>query len=205
MKNELLGTNSLRPRNLFLSCFIGANLLLSCPTWAQSHLSGQQFIEATSGLVDQLSVRGESIGWHGSLTVGRYNNRLNAWKWTVSYVRKPLDVNTNAEPVRVPVEQFTAGYGYEFMLHRSVFRTFFVRGHVMPFVGYESVNHDRQPVGADSTFSARSRVLAGADAGIEFEFQPVVLGIRQRWNPTSMVQRFHTLFYVGVRLGKWQK
>lgn len=203
------------PKNLLLSCFIGATLLLSCPARSQSlaltpRLSGGRFVEATGGLTgmpNQLKLKNSS--WHGSLSTGRYNKNLNAWKWTISYVRNPLPISrpdslaTTSNLQQTLVEQFTLGYGREFVLYKSVFRTFLVRGQVQPFVGYESVNHNRQPLTSDSTFSARSQLLAGADLGLEIEFQPVVLGIRQRWTPTSDVGRSGTLVYVGVRLGWW--
>ncbi len=201
------------PKNLLLSCFMGATLLLCCPAWSQSvklapRLSGQRFVEATAGLAglpNQLRLK--NSGWHGSLSTGRYNKNLNAWKWTISYVRKPLStprpdsLATVRNSQRTLVEQFTVGYSREFVLYKSVFRTFLLRGQVQPFVGYESVNHNRQPLPSDSTFSARSQLLAGADLGLEIELQPMVLGIRQRWTPTSDVGRWGTLVYLGVRLG----
>ena len=203
------------PKNLLLSCFMGATLLLSFPAWSQSvklapRLNGQRFVEATGGLTgipNQLRLK--NSGWHGSLSTGRYNKNLNAWKWTISYVRKPLPTSrpdsliTARNSQHALVEQFTVGYGREFVVYKSVFRTFLVRGQVQPFVGYESINHNRQPLTSDSTFSARSQPLAGADFGLEIELQPVVLGIRQRWTPTSDVGRWDTLVYLGVRFGWW--
>lgn len=200
-------------KNLLLSCFMGATLLLSCPAWSQlvklaPRLNGQRFVEATGGLTGiSNQLRLKNSGWHGSLTTGRYNKNLNAWKWTISYVRKPLptlrpdSLATANTPQQTLVEQFTVGYGREFVLYKSVFRTFLVRGQMQPFIGYESINHHRQPLTSDSTFSVRSQPLAGADLGLEIEFQPVVLGIRQRWTPTSDVGRWRMLVYVGVRLG----
>lgn len=199
------------PKNLLLSCFLGANLLLSCPARSQSfplapRLSGQRFVEATGGLTDQLRLK--NGGWHGSLTTGRYDKNLKAWKWTISYVRKPLTISsfrdnlaTPSNPVSLTIEQFTIGYGREFVLYKSVFRTFMIRGQVQPFVGYESVNGGRRLHVTDSTFATRSHVLAGADLGLEIELQPVVLGIRQRWTPTSNMAQCGMLVYVGLRLG----
>ncbi len=202
-------------RNLLLSCFLGGNLLLSCPAQSQSfrlapRLTGQRFVEAAGGLAlttnqNQLTLK--NSGWHGSLSTGRYGKILNAWKWTIGYVRKPIQsaitdsLTTTAIRQPVKAEQFTIGYGREFVLYRSAFRTFLVRGQLQPFAGYESVSRTSQTVLTDPTVSARSGLLAGADFGLEIEFQPVVLGIRQRWTSTSDVGRWGWLAYVGVRLG----
>lgn len=110
----------------------------------------------------------KSSGWHGSLSTGRYGKNLNAWKWTIGYVRKPvspaitdsLAVTTSLQPRMA--EQFTVGYGWEFVLLQSVFRTFLVRGQVQPFVGYESVSRFSQTVLADSTVLTRSSLLLAA-------------------------------------------
>jgi hypothetical protein len=202
-------------KNLLLSCFLGGNLLLSCPAQSQSfrlapRLNGQRFVEAAGGLTgipnqDRLTLK--NSGWHGSLSTGRYGKNLNAWKWTIGYVRKPIQSaitdSLATTTIRQPgkAEQFTVGYGREFVLYRSAFRTFLVRGQLQPVVGYESVSRIAQPVLADSTVTARSGLLAGADFGLEIEFQPMVLGIRQRWSPTSDVGRLGTLLYLGVRFG----
>jgi len=204
-------------RNLLLSCLLGGNLLFSCPAQSQSfrlapRLNGQRFTEATGGLTvtpnqDRLTLK--NSGWHGSVSTGRYGKNLNAWKWTIGYVRKPLratptdSLATTAIPQPGKAEQFTIGYGRELVFYQSAFRTFLVRGQLQPFVGYESISRISQPALADSTASARSSLLAGADFGLEIELQPVVLGIRQRWSPTLDIRRWGTLFYIGVRLG-WQ-
>ena len=204
-------------KNLLLSCFVGGNLLLACPAQSQSfrlapRLNGQRFVEAAGGLSvtpnqDRLTLK--NSGWHSSLSTGRYGKNLNAWKWTIGYVRKPIratptdSLTTTAILQPGKIEQFTIGYGREFVLYRSAFRTFLVRGQVQPVVGYESVSRLSQPTLTDSSVSARSGLLAGADFGLEVEFQPVVLGLRQRWTPTSDAGRWGTLVYVGVRLG-WQ-
>lgn len=202
-------------RNLLLSCFVVGNLLSACPAQSQSfrlapRLNGQRFVEATGGLTitpNQEPLTLKNNGWHGSLSTGRYSKNLNAWKWTISYVRKPIQsaitdsLATTAIQQPGKAEQFTIGYGREFVFYRSAFRTFLVRGQVQPFVGYELFSRSSQTAIADSTVSARSGLLAGADFGLEIEFQPVVLGIRQRWTPTSDVGRWGSLFYIGVRLG----
>lgn len=202
-------------RNLLLSCLLGGNLLFSRPAQSQSfrlapRLNGQRFTEVAGGLTitpnqDRLTLKGS--GWHGSLSTGHYGKNLNAWKWTISYVLKPIrsvitdSLTTAAIGQPGKAEQFTVGYGREFVLYRSAFRTFLVRGQLQPVVGYESVSRVSQTAITDSTVSARSGLLAGADFGLEIELQPVVLGLRQRWTPTSDVGRWDTLFYIGVRLG----
>lgn len=215
MRKWLLRSGTPSSRKLLLSCFTGMTLLISCPTRGQvirlaPRLSGQRFVEATGGLapsLEQGQLTFRNRGWHGMLTTGRYNKNLNAWKWTLGYVRKPLpptspDSIAAAEGARHPlVQQFTLGYGREVVLYKSVFRTFLVRGQLQPFIGYEAVSRSHQLAAPDSVHSPRSRFLVGADLGLEIEFQPVVLGIRQRWSPISAVGQWGTLVYVGVRLG----
>ena len=202
-------------KNLLLSCFLGGNLLFACPAQSQSfrlapRLNGQRFVETAGGLTitpsqDRLTLN--NSGWHGSLSTGRYGKNLNAWKWSIGYVHKPIrsaitdSLATSATRQQEKAEQFTVGYGREFVLYRSAFRTFLVRGQLQPVVGYESVSRIAQTANVDSTVSARSGLLAGADFGLEVEFQPVVLGLRQRWTPTSDVGRWGMLVYLGVRLG----
>lgn len=202
-------------RNLLLSCFVVGNLLSACPAQSQSfrlapRLDGQRFVEATGGLTitpNQEPLTLKNSGWHGSLSTGQYGKNLNAWKWTIGYVRKPLRATTTDSLTTTAIlqpgkaEQFTVGYGREFVFYRSAFRTFLVRGQVQPFVGYESVSRSSQPALADSTVAGRSGLLAGADFGLEIEFQPVMLGLRQRWTPTSEVGRWGMMIYIGVRLG----
>lgn len=157
---------------------------------AQNHLKGQRFFEGYLGTVGGIRpLSGAQI----FLSTGKYNRHYNAWKATVSYQRKSSAL---VDSTNIPQEQFTLGYGYEFILHRNATRTFFVRGLAQPFVGYESINHDQA---ISETASQRSKFLVGLDAGLEIEINPVVFGFRQRWNPTSSVQVFHSLVFVGVR------
>lgn len=197
-------------KNLLLCCLVGVSLLSACPARGQfmrlaPRLSGQQFVEVTGGLEDRLTLK--NSGWHVGISTGRYNRNLNAWKVSFMYLRKPLyhvpadSLALRAEPIRGLVEQVSLGYGRELVLYKSVFRTFLVRGQMVPFVGYEAVRTDHPLTGVESTYAPRSAVLAGADIGLDIEWQPVVLGIRQRWSPTSEVGRWGTLFYLGVRFG----
>ncbi len=174
--------------------------LLAGPAQAQIHLSGQRFIEVQAGLADGFRPGGDQTGLFGLVSTGRYNRHYNAWKVTVSYGHYGLSLPLREE--NIPVSQYALGYGYEFNLWRNATRTAFVRGLVQPFAGYESVNRDR-PLGmvaADTiTTAPSSRLLVGGDIGLEIEVSPVVLGLRQRWQPTSALERFHTLFFIGWR------
>jgi hypothetical protein len=174
--------------------------LLTGPAHAQIHLSGQRFIDIQAGLADGFRPTGERTGLYSLVSTGRYNRHYNAWKTTIAYGHFGLTRPLLDE--KIPVSQYTLGYGYEFNLWRNATRTAFVRGLVQPFAGYESVNRDR-PVSATATDSTAtyqtSRLLVGGDIGLEIEFSPVVLGLRQRWQPTSAVERFHTLLFIGWR------
>jgi hypothetical protein len=157
---------------------------------AQNHLKGQRFFEGYLGTVDDFRLLS---GAQMLLSTGKYNRHYNAWKATASYQRK---TSVLVDSTNIPQEQFTLGYGYEFILHRNATRTFFVRGLAQPFAGYESINHDQV---ISETSTQRSKFLVGLDAGLEVEINPVVIGFRQRWNPTSSVQAFHSTVFVGVR------
>lgn len=193
-----------------MGCLFGTALFLASPTHGQllklpPRLSGQRYVETTGGLAP-VTCQGlllfRNSGWHGALSTGVYDKKLNAWKWTVGYVRKPQSpMATDSAAAGGKVQQFTVGYGKELVLYKSVFRTFLVRGLAQPYVGLEVISGGHQPMPTDAMHSSRTRVLAGADLSLEVEFQPVVLGIRQRWSPTSGVGQWGTLAFVGVRVG----
>jgi len=173
--------------------------LLPLPSLAQVHLKGQRFIDVQAGLTDGFTLTNHQLGINALLSTGRYNRQYNAWRGTVSYVRKPITLGNTDQPTAV--EQFTIGWGYEFNLWRNAVRTRFVRGIIQPIALYESIRPP-QSIASDSArtvYVATSRFLLGAEAGIEVELSPIIVSVRQRWLPKSSVQPFHTLFSVGWR------
>ena len=172
--------------------------------FAQSHLRGQRFLSASLGKVDRFdnSPLADGMGVH--LETGRYNRRINALKFTADYLRKTYLVRQASQALLVPVEQYTLGYGYEGTLIRSGNRTRFLRLSGWGYAGYESLNRDISELAAGVSLSGRSRFLAGIDASVEVEIQPVVTGFRQRWALTPGAQPFHSCFYIGLRLNARQ-
>jgi hypothetical protein len=167
---------------------------------AQSHLKGQRFYDVQAGAVDYFSTNKNQLGWSGTFSTGRYNRQYNAWKVSVSYLQKQL--NGGDSLPSGPMRQFAVGWGYEFNLWRNAFRTRFVRGSVQPLLLYETGPTRSIPMATDSARSVMptsSRLLLGAEAGIDIELSPVVISIRQRWQPKSAVQPFHTLVSLGWR------
>lgn len=170
---------------------------------AQVHLKGQRFVEVQAGLTDRLRWQQNQVAINGFISTGRYNRQYNAWRLTFSYSQQTLQTATSLQ--LATTRQFAIGYGYEFNLWRNAVRTRFVRGSIQPIVLYESVSPTMQTQGGDSLRIAptdQSKYLLGVDAGIDVEFTPVVISIRQRWQPTSSFQPFHTLFSIGWRFHK---
>ena len=165
---------------------------------AQVHLKGQQFVDLQAGLSDGLQLNKNQGGVSALISTGRYNRQYNAWKVTVSVLQKQLTLPHSGEAN--PTRQFAIGWGYEFNLFRNATRTRFVRGVVQPTLLYEYVSVEKT-IGSATTRAVErdSRFLLGVDLGLEVELSPVVICVRQRWQPNSVVQPFHTLFLVGWR------
>jgi len=174
--------------------------VLSAETHAQTHLKGQRFVEIQGGVVDGFSAH-HQLGIQGLISTGCYNRQYNAWKATASYMQKPI-IGTDMTSAG-QLRQVSIGWGYEFNLWRNAYRTRFVRGSLQPIATYETVPASSSPMMSDSicaTMPSGGRFIVGAEAGVETEFAPVILSIRQRWLPKSGMQSFYTLVSVGWRL-----
>ena len=188
MKNtKLLKYLSIQIAAVWLTFGLSAN--------AQNHLKGQRFFEGYLGTVDGYRPLSSA---NILLSTGKYNRHYNAWKATVSYQRKTAAL---VDSTNIPQEQFTLGYGYEFILHRNATAAadrshLFCAGIGATLLGYESINHDRA---ISETTTQRSKFLVGLDAGLEIEINPMIFGFRQLCNPTSSVQAFHSTVFMGVR------
>ncbi|CCH03548.1 hypothetical protein FAES_pFAES01054 (plasmid) [Fibrella aestuarina BUZ 2] len=182
---------------IFVFVLTGFSITSAC---GQSHLKGQRFFDVQAGVADGPWAKHNDIGWLGTFSTGRYNRQYNAWKVSVSYVQKTVRGEDSLSTGTV--RQFAVGWGYEFNLWRNAFRTRFVRGSVQPLLLYETTPTRPAQMMADSlcsTMPTTSRWLLGVDAGIDFELSPVVVSLRQRWQPKSTLQPFHTLISVGWR------
>lgn len=180
------------------------SILSLSPTLAQVHLKGQRFIETQAGLTDGFRTGKNQLGINALVSTGRYNRQYNAWKLTASFVYKQFaQPDSGKLLINEACRQFGIGWGYEFNLWRNAIRTRFVRGVVQPTMHYEVVGH-QQKVLSDTVQSTAgtSRLLLGGDLGLELEWSPIVLSVRQRWHPKSSVQPFHTLISVGWRFHK---
>ena len=167
---------------------------------AQVHLKGQRFIDVQAGLTDGLRPGSGQSGLNAIVSTGQSNRHYNAWKLTFNFTQ--IRVKMAYKVDAIPVQQYAVGWGYEFNLWRNPVRTRFVRATIQPMAFYESVQPYSGRLAPDSTAirpTLNSRFLLGADIGVEVELSPIVFSIRQRWNPKSSVQPFHTLLNIGWR------
>ncbi len=165
---------------------------------AQVHLKGQRFIELQAGLTDDVHLNRNQLGMNAIVSTGVYNRQYNAWKLSFTFAQKRL-LLPDANRI-IPMRQYGVGWGYEFNLWRNATRTRFIRGVLQPTLLYEAVGSDQITVNDTVRASTlASRFLLSGDVGLDVELSPVVISVRQRWQPRSSVQPFHTLFLVGWR------
>lgn len=189
------------PNSFRLLGLVGILLAGSLTVQAQTHLKGQRFTQLTVSRVDRFSggLTGNNIGYAGEVTFGKYTRNLNAWPITLGYMTKDYLVAAPSSELKVPLEQFYATGGYQFKWYRSPNRLFFVTSTLSALAGYELVNKGKYFLYDSTGLAARSRFKVGGDMGLDVEYYNVVLGVKQRWNPTSRVQPFHTFIHLGYR------
>jgi hypothetical protein len=179
-------------------CFLLLSGITCLPVTAQVHLKGQRFIDLQAGLTDGFHLAKNEVGLNALLSTGTYNRQYNAWKLTVSGLQKPLALPNRAETI--PLRQFAIGWGYEFNLWRRATRTRFLRGFVQPTLLYDSFGA-APTAGGDTTrtIDKNTRFGLGGDIGLAVELSPLIISVRQRWQPKSGIQPFHTLLSAGWR------
>ena len=188
--------------NLFsLLWLVGIMLAGSLSVHGQTHLKGQRFTQITASRVDRFNggLRGNNIGYAGEVTFGKYTSNLNAWPITLGYLQKSYQVASPTSPIKIPLEQFYGTFGYQFKWYRSPDRLLFITSTISGLAGYELVNKGKYYLYDSTGLAARSRFVIGADLGFDVEYCNVILGVKQRWNPSSQVQQFHTLLHLGYR------
>lgn len=165
---------------------------------AQVHLKGQRFLELQSGFTDNLYLNRNQLGMNAIISTGVYNRQYNAWKLSFSFTQKSLPLSDTNRII--PMRQYGVGWGHEFNLWRNATRTRFIRGVLQPTLLYEVVGSDQTSLNNTVNAStSASRFLLGGDVGLDVELSPVVISVRQRWQPRSRLQPFHTLFSIGWR------
>lgn len=180
-------------------CFLLLSGVTLLPVTAQVHLKGQRFIDLQAGLTDGFHLTKNQVGLNALLSTGTYNRQYNAWKITVSILQKPLVLSNNMAET-IPLRQFAIGWGYEFNLWHTATRTRFLRGFVQPALLCDSFGA-AHPAGGDTTrmINNKTRFGLGGDIGLEVELSPVIISVRQRWQPKSGIQPFNTLLSAGWR------
>ncbi|MBO0931854.1 conjugal transfer protein TraO [Fibrella aquatilis] len=180
-----------------LICLLFFCGLTYTPLIAQVHLKGQRFYDLQVGLTDGFQFADNQLGINLLVSTGVYNRKYNAWKTTLGVLQKPLPI-TGSESLH-HLCQFGVGYGYEFNLCRNPLRTRFIRGFIQPVLLYESVRTGQTTLDSTKAPQGNSRLLLGGDVGFDIELSPLEVSIRQRWQPNSGIQPFHTLFSIGWR------
>lgn len=192
---------------LKILCLQGLMVLLTTllggttPVWAQTHLKGQRFTQLSLSRMDRFSGgwKGDNIGYAGEITLGKYTRNLNAWPLTIGYAFKDYALASPLGEFTIPVEQFYASYGYQWKWYRSANRLVFVTSTASGVGGYELLNKGKYYLYDSTGLAARSRFMAGIDLGFDVEVYNVVIGLKQRWVPTSQIQKFHTFLHIGYR------
>lgn len=176
-------------KRLILFSFLALSLA-SQALQAQTHIKNQVYLQLNVGAYDGL------YPWRDThflqLEYAKYNRKLNARGFGLMYAKK-------RSGNQIPVEKYQLSFKQELnvLANASLTSTFKVLGTVN--FGYESINKDK-PMHDNALISTPSAFLLGLGVGAEYEFTPVVLGVRTTYNFLSQYQRFSTYPYLGIKL-----
>lgn len=167
-------------------------LILMAPglSSGQVHIKNQRYLQLNVGTYDDYRLSPHNF--HLLAEVARYNRKLNSRGFGFLYARKHSGN-------QIPVEKLQVSYKQELNVFSSanLTSTFKVLGTVN--VGYESINRD-QTYYQDHFISTQSAFIFGLGAGGEYEFTPLVIGVRTTYNFLSNYQKFSLYPYLGVKI-----
>ena len=171
-------------------------IMLTVTVQAQRRLPGQQGLQATIGKVDGLS--GKSI--HAGASLSKFTKNKHRWSYGVEFLCKKSQYNAQY----IPVEQFTGEAGYYRTFLSDGGKTFFLSLGISGMAGYEAVNKDKSLLNDGSAVMSKSGFLIGGALSFEMEAYIIdhiilVAGFRQRFLPTSNVNRFHNQLGIGIK------
>lgn len=168
-------------------------LMLPVSLMAQVHIKNQHYLQLSAGAYDAFVPSLDSYFFQAEYA--KYNRKLNSRGFGLGYGRK---LSSNG----IPVEKFQMSYKAEMNVFSSadLTSTFKVLGTVN--FGYESINRDKTYF-QDDLISTKSAFMLGLGAGAEYEFTPLVLGVRTTYNFLSQYQKFSTYPYIGFKIHIW--
>lgn len=168
-------------------------LLLPGLTYSQVHIKNQRYLQINVGTYDNYIPSLDNFHVHAE--IAKYNRKLHSRGFGFMYAKK-LSGND------IPVEKLQLSYKQEINLFSSanLTSTFKVLGTAN--FGYESINRDQQYFG-DNYISTKSAFIFGLGAGAEYEFTPLVIGVRTTYNFLSQYQKFSLYPYLGVKIHFW--
>ena len=167
-------------------------LLILIPVWgySQSHIKNQYFLQFNFGAYDKFYPTKDN--YFLQLEHGKYSKRLNGRGVGFLYAHK---LSSNG----VPIEKFQASYKHELTMFSSanLVHTFKMLGTIN--FGYETINRDKEIFQGD-VINNKSAFILALGTGAEYEFTPIVIGIRSTYNFLSQYQKFTTYPYLGVKI-----
>ncbi len=159
----------------------------------QVHIKNQKYLQVFAGAYDDFYPSKNS--YFASVELGKYNRKLNSRGFGLQYGRK---LSSNG----IPVEKFQLSFKQEINVFSSanLTSTFKVLGSLN--FGYEAINRDQKYFN-DDFVSTKSAFMLGLGTGAEYEFTPLVVGVRTTYNFLSQYQKFSTYPYLGIKLHFW--
>lgn len=177
-------------------------LALAGQAQAQRYLPGMKGIQVTAGAVDgfKLSKRDRQAFCLGA-AMATYTRNGNRWVFGAEYLQKSYRYGG----MYIPVSQFTgeAGHYFKFLSDKS--KTFFLSLGIAALGGYETVNRGKELLKDGATILNKDKILYGGAVTLESETYltdrlVLLVGVRERYLPSSSVGRFHYQMNAGVKI-----
>lgn len=177
-------------------CFV-----LSGQVYAQRYLPGMKGIQLTAGAVDGFKLGkqdGQAFCFGVAMTT--YTKSGNKWVVGLEYLQK----NNQYRDMYIPVSQFTGEAGHYFKVLSDKSKTFFLSLGASLIGGYETVNWGKELLKDGTTIQNKDNFLYGGAVTLEAETYltdklVLLVGIRERFLPSSSVSDFHFQFNAGIK------
>jgi len=177
-------------------------LLVTVSSFAQRYIPGQKAIQLTLGAVDGFKLKQQdgqafSIG----IAISKYTKGTNRWIYGGEFLQKYFGYKN----IYIPLNQFTAEAGYYHKLLADPSKTFFFSIGGSLLAGYETINWGDKQLRDGASIENKDAFLFGASLGLETECfisdrYVLLLGIKERYLPTSSVSDFHFQLSLGIKI-----